>query len=130
MLRSAKGALIALTALALVAVPASAQDNVAGNWTLTVSSPDMGDVGFQVMLEQDGTEVSGTATAAMPEIEGTEITDGVLEDGVLFFLLHVGAQGQWITVEMEADVDGDEMVGEAYVAEMGQAVPFKGVRND
>ena len=51
MLRSAKGALIALTALALIAVPASAQDNVAGNWTLTVSSPDMGDVGFEVVLD-------------------------------------------------------------------------------
>ena len=52
------------------------------------------------------------------------------EDGVLSFLMHVSMEGQWFTVEMEADVDGDEMAGEAYVPEMGAGMPFTAKRHD
>jgi hypothetical protein len=83
---------------------------------------------MEFVFEQDGTEVTGTASMpAMPEVEGLELSDGVFEDGVLFFLMHASVQGQWYTVEVEADVDGDEMVGEAYMAEMG-ASAFTGKR--
>ena len=65
--------------------------------------------GVGIRLEHDGTDVSGTAELQL--VDGVEISDGVYEDGVLSFLMHVGLEGQWFTVEMEADVDGDEMSG-------------------
>ncbi len=33
-----------------------------------------------------------------------------------------------MTVEVEAEVDGDEMVGEAYIPDMGQIAPFTAKR--
>lgn len=124
-----KGTVFAALALVALALPASAQD-VSGKWTVTVQSPDVGDVVFDFDFAQSGSELSGTATSSMAEIESLEVSDGLVEDGIISFLLHVGVQGQWITVEVEGDVDGDEIVGEAYIAEMGQAAPFVGKRAD
>ena len=125
---AARNASFALLLTALLALPAAAQDSVAGEWVFSMDTPQ-GQIDVDFVFEQDGTEVTGTATmTAMPEVEGLELTDGEFVDGVLFFLMHASVQGQWFTVEMEADVDGDEMVGEAYVAEMGEAAPFTGKR--
>jgi hypothetical protein len=121
-------AVVALAVVAITTVPASAQDSVDGKWTFTMASPQ-GQMDVEFVFKQDGTTVTGTVDMpAMPEIEGTEVSDGLFEDGILSFLLHVSAQGQWFTVEIEAEVDGDEMVGEAFMAEMGQATPFTGKR--
>lgn len=128
MLRIARPVLPALLALLLFAVTASAQEGVAGKWTISVSSPDMGPITMEFDLQQNGTAVTGTASVNIPEIEGTHLTDGVFEDGVLFFVLHVGVQGQWHAVEVEAEVDGDTMVGDAFMAEMGVSTPFTGKR--
>ena len=108
MQRTVRGFGLLFAALALAAIPVSAQDGVAGTWTLTISSPDVGTMESEFVFEQDGTDVSGTAELQM--VDGVEISDGVYEDGVLSFLMHVGLEGQWFTVEMEADVDGDEML--------------------
>ena len=126
MQRTVRGFGLLFTALALAAIPASAQEGVAGTWTLTISSPDVGTMDSEFVFEQDGTEVTGTAELQM--VDGAEISDGVYEDGVLSFLMHVNLEGQWFTVEMEADVDGDEMSGEAYVPDMGMAMPFTAKR--
>ena len=117
---------LSLLAFALLAVPATAQD-VSGNWTFTMDTPQ-GVMTMEVAFAQDGDEVTGEADFAMAE--ATEISDGLYEDGVLSFLMHLGFEGQWITVEMEADVDGDEMVGEAYVPEMGEGSSFTAKRSD
>ena len=128
MLQAARYASLGLLLTALLALPAAAQDSVAGEWVFSMASPQ-GQIDVDFVFEQDGTEVTGTASMpAMPEIEGIELSDGEFVDGVLFFLMHASVQGQWFTVEIEADVDGDEMVGEAYVAEMGEAAPFTGKR--
>ena len=111
------------------AVPASAQDSVAGVWIFTMDGPQ-GQMDVEFTFAQDGSEVTGTVDMPVPEIEETELSDGLYEDGILSFLMHVGAQGQWFTLELEAEVDGDEMVGEAYMAEMGQAMPFTAKRSD
>ncbi|MEM7417415.1 MAG: hypothetical protein AAF389_18130 [Gemmatimonadota bacterium] len=129
MVRSLKGVFMAVLTAAVLAVPGSAQD-VSGKWTVTVQSPDVGDVVFNFDFEQNGTELMGTGTSSMAEIESIEVSDGLVEDGIISFLLHIGAQGQYITVEVEGDVDGDEMSGEAYIAEMGQSAPFTAKRAD
>lgn len=126
MRRLAHSISLSLLAFALLAVPATAQD-VSGNWTFTMDTPQ-GVMTMEVAFAQDGDEVTGEADFAMAE--ATEISDGLYEDGVLSFLMHLGFEGQWITVEMEADVDGDEMVGEAYVAEMGEGSSFTAKRSD
>jgi len=117
-----------LMAVALVAAPVAAQDSVAGKWVFNMASPQ-GQMDVEFTFAQSGAEVTGTVELpAMPEIEGTEVSDGLYEDGILSFLLHVSMQGQWFTVEVEAEVDGDEMVGEAYMAEMGESTPFTAKR--
>jgi negative regulator of sigma E activity len=123
----ARGVLV-LAIVAIATVPVSAQDSVEGKWVFTMAGPQ-GQMDVEFVFKQDGAAVTGTVDLpAMPEIEGTEVSDGLYEDGLLSFLLHVSAQGQWFTVEIEAEVDGDEMVGEAFMAEMGQTTPFTGKR--
>ncbi|MCH7990872.1 MAG: hypothetical protein IIC35_00465 [Gemmatimonadetes bacterium] len=78
-----------------------------------------GVVEMTVVFAQHGTEVTGSAEMELDIPMATEISDGLFEDGTLSFLLHVGVEDQWFTVEMEAEVDGDEMTGEAYLPEMG-----------
>lgn len=125
MFRFARGFSLFLTLLAVTALPAAAQDSVAGNWVFSVDSPQ-GRIEMTIVFAQTGNIVTGAAELDM--VEATEISDGLYEDGVLSFLLHLGVNGQWITVEVEAKVDGDGMVGEAYVPEMG-ASPFTAKRS-
>lgn len=118
MSRSVRGFCLSLTLLALVALPATAQESVAGTWLFTMSTPQ-GMVDMEVVFAQNGTEVTGAAELDMDMVDAAEISDGLLENGTLTFLLHVGVQDQWFTVEMEAKVDGGEMTGEAFLPEMG-----------
>lgn len=131
MIRAVRTFALALALAALASAPAAAQDSVAGKWIVTMNSPEMGQMSMAFEFEQNGTEVTGKADlSSIPEVESSEISDGLYEDQILSFLLHVSAQGQWMTAEIEADVDGDEMVGEVYMAEMGQAAPFTAKRAD
>lgn len=118
MSRLARGFCLSLTVLALVASPAAAQESVAGTWMFTMNSPQ-GVVEMTVVFAQDGTQVTGSAELELDFPMDAEISDGLFEDGTLSFLLHVAVEDQWFTVEMEAEVDGDEMTGEAYLPEMG-----------
>lgn len=128
-------ALVALPAAALFAQPAAAQEGasaavpeeegVGGAWMFSIASPDGGTIDVPVTFQQNGSTVTGSIDlSVVPMVEAAEITDGVFEDGVLVFVLRVGAQGQWTSVEVEADVDGDEMSGEAYVVELEQGSTF------
>ena len=129
MLRVARTASLVLALVAMASAPVAAQDSVAGTWEVTMSSPEMGEMTMKFNFEQDGNEVTGNADlSSIPEVEASEISDGLYEDKIISFLLHVSAQGQWMTAEIEGDVDGDEMVGEVYMAEMGVAAPFTAKR--
>jgi len=128
-LHNARSFALALALLVLAAIPAAAQDSVTGKWVITSTSPEMGSMEMVYHLQQDGTTVTGTADlSAIPEVDAVEIDEGLYEDKILSFLLHVSMQGQWFTAEVEADVDGDDMVGETYLDEMGMAMPFTGKR--
>lgn len=130
MKRVLRGSALALVAMLAVAASASAQ-SVAGTWTVVVQSPDVGEIQFEFELEQTGNEVTGKAiSTTMPEMGNMTLSDGLFEDGLLSMLMFVSVEGQSITVEIEGEVDGDEMVGEAYVAEMGQASPFTATRSN
>lgn len=121
---------LALLGLAIAAAPALAQDSVAGNWIFTVESPDgAGTMEVPFVFEQNGTEVTGTVDlSVIPQVQGAQIAEGEFVDGVLFFLLHVSAEGQVMTAEVEADVSGDEMEGEVYLPDMGQVSLFTAKR--
>lgn len=125
---------LALAGVAALAPALAAQDgaapNVAGTWLFSLASPDsVGGYEVPVTFKQDGSRVTGTIDLSdVPQVQAAEITDGVFEDGVLTFRLHVGAEGQRVTVEVRADVDGDEMAGEARMPEMGMTSPFRARR--
>jgi hypothetical protein len=125
MLQNAKTLGLTLALLLVVALPAAAQDSVAGKWIFNMQTPQ-GPMDSEFVFMQNGSEVTGTADLQV--VDGATISDGLYEDGILSFLLHVSMEGQSFAVEMEADVTGDEMTGEAYLAEMGAAMPFTAKR--
>lgn len=109
----------------LAAAPLAAQ-SVAGDWLFTVGSADGGTIDVLFSFDQNGDEVTGSADLSdIPQIEASEISDVTYRDGTLSFLLRIAPAGaEWITLQVEAEVDGDEMEGEAHVAELGQVQPF------
>lgn len=113
------------TLLMLCVVPIAAQASVAGSWTFTANSPE-GVLEAEFAFTQDGTAVTGSGTV---QTFGTvRITDGLLEDGLLSFLMHASVEGQMIMFEVEADVDGDTLDGMAYMVGTEEGVPFTGAR--
>ncbi len=124
MKRITKVAAFCLFALVAVTAPATAQANVAGNWELTVQSPEGPGI-IMATFTQEGTSVEGTLQVEM--VGAAEMSDGMVEENTLSFLMHVDFDGQWFTIEAEAEIDGDVMTGEFYMAEFG-SMPFEGKR--
>ncbi len=123
--RILKRLLPTLAALAFTTTSVAAQASVAGTWLISVTAPE-GSVESEIVLEQEGTTVTGTMDH--PMAQDVEITEGRYEDGVLSGVLRVAMEGQGITVRVRADVDGGQMTGELFIVEMGQAVPFRATR--
>lgn len=126
-----------LAAPALAQDPASAPDDVSGRWMFVIEAADSttdsttstSTIAVPVVFEQDGEAVTGTVE--MPDVQGVqsaEIADGRYVDGTLTFVLRVGAGDQIFTAEVEAEVDGDEMVGEAYVPGLERTAVFRAQR--
>jgi len=122
-MRIARRFCLLLGLVLLSAVPATAQD-VEGTWVFSVNSPD-GLVELEVAFELDGDEVKGEADFEMAD--AIEISDGKLEGNVLTFVMHVGMEGAWFSVQITGTIDGDEMTGQASLAEMG-TMPFTATR--
>lgn len=126
MKKIAKVSGLALIALLAMSMPVAAQANVAGNWTMIVEAPEApGEI--VAVFAQDGAKVTGTLD--VPMVGGAEMSEGMVEEDTFSFLLEVDMEGQWFTIEVEAEVDGDEMVGEFYIAEFG-SIPFSAVRSE
>ncbi len=117
-----------LPLLVLLAMTSSvaAQENVTGHWTLSLESPQ-GPADIMAVFVQDGTTVTGELELAI--VESVEMSEGKMEGNKLTFLLSVSVDGQYFTVEVEAEVDGDTMEGSLYMAEMG-SFPMTGKRTE
>lgn len=124
--RIATAAALSLVALLSLTAPVAAQANVAGNWTMTVEAPD-GPREITAVFTQDGSTVEGALD--VPMVGGAEMSDGMIEEDTLTFLMHVDFDGQWFAIEVEAAADGDAMEGSFYMAEFG-SMPFSGKRTE
>ena len=124
--RIARVAGLSLFVLLATTSSVAAQANVAGNWILTLDSPQ-GPADVTAVFAQDGDTVTGELE--LPMVEAAEMSEGKIDGNKLTFLLSVSFDGTWYTLEVEAEVDGDAMEGSLYMAEMG-SFPMTGKRTE
>jgi hypothetical protein len=98
-----------------------AQGSVAGNWTLSVDSPQ-GAMSVGLMLAVDGEAVKGTVSSEMGDAAFT----GALKGPEVTFSFDMSGPNGPMTVRTKATVTGDEIKGEMDYG-MGVA-PFTGKR--
>jgi hypothetical protein len=114
------------SALALVAVlaaaPAFAQGTVAGNWDITMTTPQ-GPTTVNLKLTQDGDKVSGSLESPM----GSVPLAGTNTAGTVALTAHVELQGNAIDLGLNGKVDGDSMTGAVKIGDFGE-FPITGKR--
>ena len=123
--RITKATGLTLFALLVLTAPVAAQVNVAGKWTLLLESPQ-GPAELIAVLEQDGATVTGVLELELAE--GVEMTNGMIEENKLTFILTLSVQGQEIAMEVTAEVAGEEMTGMIDIPDAGFSFPFSGKR--
>ena len=118
---------LALLALLALTVPASAQVDVTGKWTIEIASPDGTVQQHPIELTQDGSDVTGSVPNPMAGV--TETAEGTIEGSTLIFVVDYEMNGQPITIEVKAEIDGDAMTGTITMADFG-SIPFTGKRDE
>lgn len=121
---------VALVATGLSTASVAAQEGVEGRWIFSIESPDSaGMIQIPFVFEQDGTTVTGRPdVSVLPQVQAAEISEGTFRDGALSFQLRVGAGEEWVTIQVDAEVDGDTMAGEARIAGFDQTSTFTAER--
>ncbi|MBI3400872.1 MAG: hypothetical protein HY048_05575 [Acidobacteria bacterium] len=105
-----KGARLALAAaFVLLTGSAFAQTNIAGDWEITITSPQ-GPNTSQITFKQDGESVTGTFKSPMGELP---FKGGTLSGNDLKFSFTIDIQGQSLEILIAGKVDGDAMKGTA-----------------
>ena len=104
-----KRAIYALGLSLLVAVPAAAQTSVAGDWEVTIVSPQ-GTSTAQATLKQDGDKVSGVLRNPMGELP---FENGTLTGDELKFLFTINFQGTPLSITLIGKVNGSTIDGKA-----------------
>jgi hypothetical protein len=113
--------LVVIAAIVASTVALPAQSGVAGNWTLTVDSPQ-GATQATLRLAVDGATVKGSISSDMGE---TPLSGTVSGDQVKFQFDYSGPSGA-ITITSTATVSGDDIKGDM---DYGQGTaPFTGKR--
>src|SRR6185503_8478173 len=118
---------IALIATAATARPFQSNANVAGNWDITVESPQ-GKRTSMLVIKQEGDKLSGMMKSPRGErpldsvsVKGNEIT----------FAMTFNAQGQDIVITYKGKVEKDSRKGDAdfggFASRTWSAVPHKEV---
>lgn len=107
--------------LAVASVALQAQ-SVAGNWVLTINSPQ-GSMDTDVTFTQDGTAVTGSMSSPMGETE----FKGEVNGSTVKVTFGMVTPGGPIDIVMTGEVTGDDMKGTMDVAGFG-AIDFTGKR--
>jgi len=123
--RITKASGLTLFTLLVLTAPVAAQVNVAGKWMLLLETPDQV-AELTATLEQDGTTVTGVLE--LPDVEAIAMSNGMIEENKLTFILTMSFQGQEIAMEVTAEVDGEEMTGMIEIPDAGFSFPFTGKR--
>ena len=118
-MRSLARLALGLTALTLASAPVSGQD-LSGRWVLSVEL-DAGSGDAVFVLEQDGTEISGSYTGVLGEQQVT----GSL-DGDTFEWSFSSEAGR---VQFSGTIDGDAVRGTCTYGQLGEGT-FVGERDD
>ena len=121
--RITKASGLTLFTLLVLTAPVAAQVNVAGKWMLLLETPDQV-AELTATLEQDGTTVTGVLE--LPDVEAVAMSNGMIEESKLTFILTMSFQGQEIAMEVTAEVEGDEMTGMLQRPVAGFIFPFTG----
>ena len=93
----------------LVAAPAFAQTSVAGDWDVTVNSPQ-GSNTTLVTFNQDGEKVSGIFKSPQGQLP---FEGGTLKGGDLTFTFTITTQGIQLPITLTGKVEGATMIGKA-----------------
>lgn len=96
-------------ALLLFAAPSYAQTNVAGEWEVTIVSPQ-GSNTSHVTFKQDGEKVSGLFKSPAGELP---FEGGMLTGDELKFIFNVPFQGMSLEITLTGKVEGSSIAGKA-----------------
>ena len=118
-------AALAVAALAIPSAPAAAQDvKVAGAWELSWDTP-RGAQTVTVVFQQDGMNVTGTATMRMGDVP---VKNGMLHGDQLTFVLEFGRGDRTFSQSFAATVKESTMEGKI-TTQRGEN-PFTGKRKE
>jgi hypothetical protein len=98
-----------LALLLLVAGPVFAQTNVAGDWDVTITSPQGANT-VLVSFKQDGEKVSGIFKSAQGQLP---FDGGTLTGGELKFTFTITTQGMQLPITLTGKVEAATMAGKA-----------------
>jgi hypothetical protein len=101
---------------ALLALPAFAQTNIAGDWDVTIQAPQGANT-VRVTFKQDGSKVSGIFKSQLGELP---FQDGTIEGSDLKFGFSIPIQGQSLDITMTGKVDGSSITGKAQFGSFGE----------
>jgi hypothetical protein len=101
--------LIVLALLLLAARPVFAQTNIAGDWDVTVNSPQ-GATTTPVTFKQDGEKVSGIFKGQQGQLP---FEGGTLTGSDLTFTFTITMQGMQLPITLTGKVEGATMAGKA-----------------
>jgi len=105
-----------LAALGALSLPALAADaNVAGTWSMTVESP-MGSGNPVFVLEQSGSEVSGSYKGALGEAP----VKGTVKGNEVALKYSIDAQGMSLEITYAGTVEGNTIKGKVSYGDMGE----------
>lgn len=116
------GVLTAAVVVAFTAVPAFAQTGPAGEWQITMSTPQ-GATDSTLELTVNGDKVTGQLSNAM----GPVGVSGTTADNAVKLTAEINIQSMALTLAIDGKVTGDTMDGTVKVGDFGE-FPFTGKR--
>ena len=119
------GLLAAVAAVGIVALaplPAMAQDSAAGNWELTLETPQGANT-VNMELKQDADKVTGELTSPL----GAVPVSGTYTGGTMALTANIDIQGTALTLGFNGKVTGSSIAGTVKLGDFGE-FPFSGTR--